>query len=97
MTAQSDALAALTTQVNNTVGAESSAIVLIQGLAAEIAAAVATNDTAALTSLSASLSTSTNALAAAVAANPVANTAPVVNATPTPVANVAVANTVASN
>lgn len=87
MTAQTDALAALTAEVTQVNTVEASAVALIQGLAAQIAAAVAIDDTTQLTALSASLTTNATALAAAVTANTPA----------APVANVAVSNTVASN
>lgn len=60
----------LTAQVAATVGAEQSAITLIQGLAAALAAAIAANNPAALQALVTQLNASATALAAAVAANP---------------------------
>ena len=62
----------LTAQVAATVGAEQSAIVLIQGLAAAIAALAAkpTVDPVALGALVTQLQTSAGALSAAVVANP---------------------------
>jgi hypothetical protein len=58
----------LTAQVTVTIGQEASAIVLIQGLAAQIAANA--NDPVAIQALSDQLKTSSDALAAAVVANP---------------------------
>ena len=81
----SAALDALTAQVAQNASVEASAVQLISGLAAEIAAAVANNDTAALQSLTTELQNSANALSAAITANtPVANTVPVAN---TPASN----------
>lgn len=60
-------LDALTAQVTQSTTIEQSAITLIQGMAAQIAANV--NSPAALTALSQQLSTSATALAAAVTAN----------------------------
>jgi chromosome segregation ATPase len=57
----------LTAQVKANTDAEASAVTLIQGLAAQIAAAQ--NDPAAIAALSAQLKTSADALAAAVVAN----------------------------
>ena len=62
-------LDALTAQVTATEGAETSAVTLIQGLAAYIAAHA--NDPGAMTALATRLQTGADALAAAVAANPV--------------------------
>jgi hypothetical protein len=73
--AVSTQLDALTVQVAANVSAEQSAITLIQGLAAEIAAHA--NDPAAITALSNQLQASAQALAAAVTANtPAAPPAP---------------------
>jgi hypothetical protein len=63
------ALDDLTAQVTANTSAEQSAVTLIQGLAAQIAAAVNTEDSAALESLAQQLNTSATALAAAVTAN----------------------------
>lgn len=73
---------ALEAQVANTVGVEASAILVIQTIASEIAAAVAADDATTantVAGLSVQLSASANALAAAVATVPVSNTAPVSN------------------
>ncbi len=59
----------LTTEVNDTDGVIQSAIVLIEGLAAKIAAAG--TDPIALKALTASLNSNKTALANAIAANPV--------------------------
>lgn len=67
MSALDDAIAALTSQVQANTDAETSAVILIQGLAAQIAAVA--NDPAAVTALAAKLKTSADALAAAVVAN----------------------------
>ena len=64
MSAELDALAA---QVEQNTTVEESAVTLIQGLAAQIAAAA--NDPAAIAALSAKLQSSATALAAAIAAN----------------------------
>ena len=69
-------LDALTAQVAQNATVEASAITLIQGLAAQIAAAVANNDHAALANLTTELQNSANALATAITVNtPSANTA----------------------
>jgi hypothetical protein len=69
------ALDDLTTQVAKNTSLEASAIQLIQGLAAQLAAAA--TDPAKVTALSAQLSTSATALAAAITANtPAAPPAP---------------------
>lgn len=60
-------LDALTLQVQANADAEASAILLIQGLAAQIAAAA--NDPAAITALATTLKTSADALGAAIVAN----------------------------
>jgi hypothetical protein len=70
----SDAITALQTQVAQNTSVESSALTLIQGIAAQLAAALAnaTDDTAAVaavTAVNTQLQTSAAALAAAVAAN----------------------------
>lgn len=79
-------LDALTAQVAQTVTVEQSAITLIQGISAQLAAAG--TDPAALANLQTQLNTSATALAAAVAANtPSAPTTPApapAPATPTP-------------
>ena len=72
-------LTALTAAVANTNTIEASAVVLIQGIAAEIAAAVAGANTdpttqAAIDSLTSQLQAEANTLAAAVASAPGANT-----------------------
>lgn len=59
---------------------EASAVTLIQGLAAQIAAAVASNDSAALETLAGQLTASSSALATAVSAN-----TPAAPVTPAPV------------
>jgi len=68
----SDQLDALTAQVAATNTVSASAVTLLQGLAAQLTAAIAsrpTDDGAALASLSTSLSAQTTALAAAITAN----------------------------
>jgi len=70
MSALTDAIDALAAEVEKNTQVDQSAIVLIQGLADQIAA-VAT-DPAKVTELAAKLKASTDALAAAVAANTVA-------------------------
>jgi hypothetical protein len=75
MSAQLDAL---TAQVAQTLTVEQSAVTLINGIAAEIKAAVLAaeaGDTAQLTNLSSSLQASSTALAAAVTANTVSSSA----------------------
>ena len=75
-------LTALTAAVNADATVEASAVTLINGIAAEIAAAVAGADPATqaqLNSLVQQLQTQSAALAAAVASAPAANTAPVAN------------------
>ena len=67
-------LDALTAQVAANTTVETSAVTLIQGLAAQIAAAA--NDPAKLTALTATLKTSADALAAAITANTPAAPAP---------------------
>jgi hypothetical protein len=74
MSAISDAVAALQTQVTQQTTVEQSAITLIQGIAAQLTAALANSadDTAAVAAVAAvnqTLQTSAAALAAAVAAN----------------------------
>ena len=61
------AINALTVQVTANTSAEGSAVILIQGLAAQIAASA--SNPAAVTALAAALKTSADALAAAVVAN----------------------------
>lgn len=73
-------LDALTSQVAQNVSVEQSAVTLIQGLAAQIAAAG--TDPAALAALQTQLNTSATALAAAVAANTPAASAATPAATP---------------
>ena len=73
----SDAVAALQAQVTQNTSVEGSALTLIQGIAAQLAAALAnaSDDTAAVaavTAVNAQLQTSASALAAAVSANTVA-------------------------
>jgi hypothetical protein len=80
MSALSDLQAAVTAETT----VVSSAVMLINGLAAQIASAVASNDSAALESLSQQLTASSAALSAAVAANTPA--APVAPAPAAPVA-----------
>ena len=63
------ALDDLQAEVARNTSVEASAVTLIQGLAAQIAAATANNDTAALAKLTSDLSASADALAAAVTAN----------------------------
>lgn len=66
----SQALDDLTAQVTASIGVEASAVTLIQGISAQLAALIAAgSDPAALTALSDKLKTSADALAAAVAAN----------------------------
>ena len=67
--AMSAELDRLTAQVAETTSVEQSAIVLIQGIAAQLAAAA--TDPVKLAALAASLQTSSTALAAAVAAHPI--------------------------
>lgn len=67
MSTSNTALAALQQQVAQNTTIEASAVTLIQGLAAQIAAAG--TDPAALAALTASLNSSATALAAAIAAN----------------------------
>lgn len=62
-------LLALQAQVAQNTSVEASAVTLIQGLAAQIAAAVNSGDDAALPALTASLNASATALAAAITAN----------------------------
>jgi len=74
-------LTALTAQVTANTNLEASAVQMIQGIAAQIAAAAASNDTNALPALTAQLNTSATALAAAIQANTPAQPAgPVVSA-----------------
>jgi hypothetical protein len=76
---------ALQAQVAQTTTVEQSAIVLIQGLATQLAAAIAAasnGDTAALPALQQQLSSSATALAAAVTANTPASTTTTTVATP---------------
>jgi hypothetical protein len=68
-------LQALMTQVAANTSVEASAVTLIQGIAAQLTAALANSDDAALPALVASLNTSASALGAAVAANTPAPTA----------------------
>ena len=67
------ALSDLQAQVAQNTSVEQSAVSLIQGLAKQIATAVASDDSDALKNLSANLSASVAPLAAAVAANTVAD------------------------
>lgn len=69
-TIMADSLAALTDAVAETETAEQSAIVLIQGLIAELQAAQAANNQEAVTALIRRLHENATALAAAVATNP---------------------------
>lgn len=62
-------LQALMTQVAQNTSVEGSAVTLIQGIAAQLQAALSNSDDAALPALVQQLSTSASALAAAVAAN----------------------------
>lgn len=62
-------LDALTAQVARNTEVEASALVLIRGIAAQLAAAIASGDPIRLTSLSATLSASADALAAAILEN----------------------------
>lgn len=62
-------ITSLTAQVAQTTSIEQSALVLIQGLAAQLAAAIASEDPAALQTLQDQLNASATSLAAAVAAN----------------------------
>ncbi len=70
-----DPLAALTTQVTTTTGVEASAVVLINGLAAQLAAAK--NDPAKVQAIIDSLNKSSTSLAAAITANSPPTTPPV--------------------
>jgi len=63
------ALDDLTAQVASNTTVEGSALTLIQGLAAQLAAAIASGNPAALSNLQTQLKSSADALAAAVAAN----------------------------
>jgi len=63
------ALDDLTAQVSKNTDVEGSAVTLIQGIAAQLANAIASGNPAALTALQNQLSASADALAAAVAAN----------------------------
>jgi hypothetical protein len=75
MSAMTDAVTALTNQVTANTTVEGSALVLIQGIAAQITAAA--GNPAQVTALASQLKTSADALAAAVAANtPVAPAPP---------------------
>lgn len=77
----------LTTQVTNTEGIEQSAIVLINGLAAQLAAAIAAGNPAALTALQQRLAVSAKALSDAIVANsPAPTPAPAPTPTPAPTA-----------
>lgn len=78
------ALSDLQAQVTANTSVEASAVTLITGLAAQIAAAVQANDGPALAALSSQLNASATALAAAVTANTPA--APPGNPAPPPVA-----------
>ena len=69
-------LAALEAQVAQSISVEASAVTLIQGIAAQLAAALASGTDAALPALVAQLNTSATALAAAVSANTPAAPAP---------------------
>ncbi len=62
-------LQALETQIAQNVSVESSAVTLIQGIAAQLSAALANSDDAALPALVNQLNASATSLAAAVAAN----------------------------
>jgi hypothetical protein len=68
-------LQALMTQVAQNTSVEASAVTLIQGIAAQLSAALANSDDAALPALVTQLNTSASALASAVAANTPAPTA----------------------
>lgn len=70
------ALDDLTAQVAANTSAEQSAVTLIQGLAQQIAAAVAGGDSAALEALAGQLNSSAAALGAAITANTPATPAP---------------------
>ena len=70
------ALTDLQAAVSVEVAAVAQAVTTIQGLAAQIAAAVASNDSAALETLTQQLSASAASLSAAVSAAPVATPAP---------------------
>lgn len=76
-----DDLKAEVTKVNTV---EASAVTLIRGIAAQIAAAVAAGDHDALTALTTQLTTGTDALAAAVTANTPVATPTADTPTPTP-------------
>ncbi len=62
-------LDALTAQVAANVSVEASAVTMIQGIANQIATAVAAGDAAALSALATELNTSASSLSAAIAAN----------------------------
>src|SRR6266550_2489713 len=62
-------LTGLTAQVAQTTSVEASAVALIQGIAAQLAAALASTDPTAINALQVQLAASADALAAAVAAN----------------------------
>lgn len=62
-------LAALVAQVTQNTSVEASAVTLIQGIAAQLSAALASNDSAALPALVTQLNTSATALSAAITAN----------------------------
>ena len=68
-------IVSLTAQVAQNTSVEASAVTLIQGIAAQLATAIASGDPAALDALQAQLATSATALAAAITANtPVTST-----------------------
>ena len=75
MSAQLDAL---TAQVAQNTSVEQSAVVVIQGIAAQVAAAAASGDTTALPTLVTQLNQSATVLAAAIAANTPVSTPAVV-------------------
>jgi len=76
-------LQALETQIAQNTSVEGSAVTLIQGLAAQLQAALASGDDAALPALTQQLNASATALAAAIAANtPAAPSTPSTTAAP---------------
>jgi hypothetical protein len=77
-------LTTLTAQVAQNVTVEGSAITLIQGIAAQLAAAIAANDPAALDALQAELAASDTSLAAAITANTPAAPTPTPAPAPAP-------------
>ena len=79
-------LTTLTAQVAQNTSVEASAVTLIQGIAAQLAAAIASNNPAELDALQAQLATSATALAAAITANTPQAPAPPAPPAPAPAA-----------